>query len=187
MQRTAARILQNEAGISKEASWERISKGGDLQDSQSDKSLRRHEIGLWVDQCKMGSIGVHLSRHQFSEGKSHHLSSHGISLNILPDVIPWFDQIAVCGIRGRKMGSFSQVIHELTQKKLTDNALFEACTNHFVDELCERDTFVIPCTNPPNILFEFLNPKNSSSDESCQESRELSRLVDEYLAPQKRV
>ena len=54
--------------------------------------------GVWVDQRKIGSIGVHVSRG---------VTTHGLAINVNNDLQP-FEWIVPCGIEGARMTSLSR-------------------------------------------------------------------------------
>ena len=60
---------------------------------------RTRNPGVWTESGdKIASVGVHLRRY---------ISSHGIALNISPD-LTWFDRIVACGLPEKKATSFER-------------------------------------------------------------------------------
>lgn len=57
------------------------------------------EIGVWVGERKIASLGVHLSRW---------LTTHGFALNVTTD-LSYFDGIVVCGLAGVEMCSIESL------------------------------------------------------------------------------
>ena len=61
---------------------------------------RTDNPGVWTKGGdKIASVGVHLRRY---------ISSHGIALNISPD-LDWFDRIVACGLPEKKATSFERL------------------------------------------------------------------------------
>ncbi len=75
------------------------------------------EIGVWVGQAKIASIGVHLSRW---------LTTHGFALNLTTD-LSYFDGIVPCGLAGVRMTS----VERLTGRRVEPAAAAELCAGHF--------------------------------------------------------
>jgi lipoyl(octanoyl) transferase len=75
------------------------------------------EIGVWVGDEKIASIGVHLSRW---------LTTHGFALNLSTD-LSYFDGIVPCGLAGVRMTS----VERLTGRRLEPAAVAELCAGHF--------------------------------------------------------
>lgn len=59
--------------------------------------------GVWVEGCKVGAIGVKVSRW---------ITMHGFSLNVCPDMTG-FKSIVPCGIYDRPVGSIAQFLPEI--------------------------------------------------------------------------
>ncbi len=66
-----------------------------LADEQIDAQVRDGLTGVWVDERKIGSIGVHVSRA---------VTTHGFAVNVQNDLQP-FNWIVPCGIEGACMTS----------------------------------------------------------------------------------
>lgn len=56
------------------------------------------DTGVWVEDRKIGSIGIHGSRY---------VTTHGISLNCNTD-LSWFKHIVPCGLQGKEVTSISK-------------------------------------------------------------------------------
>ncbi len=75
------------------------------------------EIGVWVGDEKIASIGVHLSRW---------ITTHGFALNLSTD-LSYFDGIVPCGLAGVRLTS----VERLTGRRIEPAAAAEACAGHF--------------------------------------------------------
>jgi lipoyl(octanoyl) transferase len=75
------------------------------------------EIGVWVGEEKIASIGVHLSRW---------LTTHGFALNLTTD-LSYFDGIVPCGLTGVRMTS----VERLTGRRVEPAAAADLCAGHF--------------------------------------------------------
>jgi len=65
-----------------------------LQEAHAITPIPSDHTGVFLDPTtKIGSIGVQVR---------HRLTSHGFSLNISREPIPWFDRIVACGLEGVK-------------------------------------------------------------------------------------
>lgn len=92
------------------------------------------DTGVWVDDRKICSIGVHGSRY---------ITTHGLALNCNTD-LTWFDHIVPCGLEKKSMTSLSK---ELQTDVGIDEVLpvfkscFEKCFNCRVVDLneCDKD------------------------------------------------
>ncbi len=78
---------------------------------------RQPEIGVWVGDDKIASIGVHLSRW---------LTTHGFALNLTTD-LSYFAGIVPCGLSEVRMTS----VERLTGRRPRISAVAEACARHF--------------------------------------------------------
>ena len=68
---------------------------GALADEQVEAEIRPGLTGVWVEDRKIGSIGVHVSRG---------VTTHGFAINVDNDLQP-FEWIVPCGIEGVRMTS----------------------------------------------------------------------------------
>jgi lipoate-protein ligase B len=75
------------------------------------------EIGVWVGDEKIASIGVHLSRW---------LTTHGFALNVSTD-LAYFGGIVPCGLEDVRMTS----VERLTGRRHDLAATAELCAGHF--------------------------------------------------------
>ena len=66
-----------------------------LADEQVDAEVREGLTGVWVEDRKIGSIGVHVSRG---------VTTHGFAINVDNDLQP-FEWIVPCGIENVRMTS----------------------------------------------------------------------------------
>lgn len=75
-----------------------------LKEAHAITPIPSEHTGVFLDPTtKIGSIGVQVR---------HRLTSHGFSLNITREPIPWFDRIVACGLKGVKAGSVETVKQE---------------------------------------------------------------------------
>ena len=82
------------------------------------------EIGVWVGDQKIASIGVHLSRW---------LTTHGFALNLATD-LSYFAGIVPCGLGDVRMTS----VERLTGRRPDLPAVAEACAGHFASVFDRR-------------------------------------------------
>ena len=75
------------------------------------------EVGVWVGDEKIASIGVHLSRW---------ITTHGFALNLTTD-LSYFDGIVPCGLPGVRMTSLERLIG----RRVEPAAAAEPCARHF--------------------------------------------------------
>ena len=86
-----------------------------------DYGLKPHvpikETGVWIDDRKIASIGIHVSRG---------VTMHGLAINVNTD-LSYFDNIISCGIEGVKMTSMDKELG----KKIRMNDIKKNLINHF--------------------------------------------------------
>ena len=70
-----------------------------LSERGIDASCEDRPTGIWVEEAKIGAIGLHVSRG---------ISTHGLALNVDPD-IGHFDRIVPCGMPGVRVTSMSKL------------------------------------------------------------------------------
>ena len=90
---------------------------------------RRHpeHRGVWVDECKIASLGIRISRW---------VTSHGFALNVNTD-LSYFALMQPCGIAGCELTSMAS----LTGSGVDMDAVIECLTVHF-GEVFEREMVV---------------------------------------------
>jgi len=93
---------------------------------------RSEEIGVWVGERKIASIGVHISRW---------ITTHGFALNVNTD-LSYFRAIIACGLQGLEMTSLETVTG--TRLSLTEISL--ACARHFAEIFQRRAVEVKPAS-----------------------------------------
>eukprot|EP00834_Sanchytrium_tribonematis_P000132 NODE_3_length_80033_cov_0.932970.p48 type:complete len:212 gc:universal NODE_3_length_80033_cov_0.932970:56984-56349(-) len=76
-----------------------------------------NNIGVYVEQKKIASIGVHVQRF---------ITCHGAAINFSKEVLPWFEKIVPCGLKGMKMTSVETCLDE------------KLCFDTFVDDVCQE-------------------------------------------------
>jgi lipoyl(octanoyl) transferase len=72
-----------------------------LAEEKVSARVREGLTGVWVDQRKIASIGVHVSRG---------VTTHGFAVNVQNDLRP-FDWVVACGIQGVEMTSIERETH----------------------------------------------------------------------------
>jgi lipoate-protein ligase B len=86
-----------------------------------DYGLKPHvpikETGVWIDDRKIASIGIHVSRG---------VTMHGLAINVNTD-LTYFDNIISCGIEGVKMTSMDKELG----KKILMNDIKKSLITHF--------------------------------------------------------
>ena len=86
-----------------------------------DYGLKPHvpikETGVWIDDRKIASIGIHVSRG---------VTMHGLAINVNTD-LSYFDNIISCGIEGVKMTSMDKELG----KKIRMNDIKKSLMTHF--------------------------------------------------------
>ena len=86
-----------------------------------DYGLKPHvpikETGVWIEDRKIASIGIHVSRG---------VTMHGLAININTD-LSYFDNIISCGIEGVKMTSLDKELG----KKIRMNDIKKSLITHF--------------------------------------------------------
>jgi lipoate-protein ligase B len=89
--------------------------------------------GVWVDDAKIASIGVRVSRG---------ITSHGFALNVDPD-LSYFTHIVPCGLRDVRMTSMAALGHETSMTKVMDRVA-QAFADVFELQLEDGDRAVLP-------------------------------------------
>ena len=86
-----------------------------------DYGLKPHvpikETGVWIEDRKIASIGIHVSRG---------VTMHGLAINVNTD-LTYFDNIISCGIEGVKMTSMDKELG----KKIRMNDIKKSLITHF--------------------------------------------------------
>lgn len=90
------------------------------------------EIGVWVESCKIASIGVHVSRW---------ITTHGFALNVNTD-LSFFSGIVPCGLQGVEMTS----IERCTGERWDLAEVGARSAEHFADVFA-RQLLVVPPSN----------------------------------------
>ena len=87
------------------------------------------ETGIWIEDRKIASIGIHVSRG---------VTTHGLAINVNTD-LNYFDNIISCGIEGVKMTS----LHKELGKKIRMNDIKKSLINHFNQIFKDNDSYKI--------------------------------------------
>lgn len=90
------------------------------------------EIGVWVEGCKIASIGVHVSRW---------VTTHGFALNVNTD-LSFFSGIVPCGLQGVEMTS----IERFTGERWDLAEVGARAAEHFADVFA-RQLLLVPPTD----------------------------------------
>ena len=88
-----------------------------LIDYNLEPQILKEETGVWVQDKKIASIGIHVTRG---------VTMHGLAINVNTD-LSYFDNIISCGIQGVKMTSLDK---ELV-KKIRMNDIKKSLITHF--------------------------------------------------------
>ena len=89
-----------------------------LADFKIDSHVPYMETGVWTNNKKIASIGIHVSRG---------ITMHGLAINVSTD-LSFFDHIVSCGIEGVEMTSIEKELGKkipMNDNKTTDNKYFK--------------------------------------------------------------
>jgi lipoyl(octanoyl) transferase len=89
--------------------------------------------GVWVNDCKIASIGV---------GVRHWISMHGFALNVCGDLSP-FDQITPCGIANVMMTSMEKELGRAISLADVAHSAAKVAQHRFADLRLEKETQLI--------------------------------------------
>ena len=88
-----------------------------LFDYNLEPQILKEETGVWVQNKKIASIGIHVTRG---------VTMHGLAINVNTD-LSYFDNIISCGIQGVKMTSLDKELG----KKIRMNDIKKSLITHF--------------------------------------------------------
>ena len=88
-----------------------------LIDYNLEPQILKEETGVWVQDKKIASIGIHVTRG---------VTMHGLAINVNTD-LSYFDNIISCGIQGVKMTSMDKELG----KKIRMNDIKKSLITHF--------------------------------------------------------
>ena len=88
-----------------------------LIDYNLEPQILKEETGVWVQNKKIASIGIHVTRG---------VTMHGLAINVNTD-LSYFDNIISCGIKGVKMTSMDKELG----KKIRMNDIKKSLITHF--------------------------------------------------------
>ena len=88
-----------------------------LIDYNLEPQIQKEDTGVWVQNKKIASIGIHVTRG---------VTMHGLAINVNTD-LSYFDNIISCGIQGVKMTSLDKELG----KKIRMNDIKKSLITHF--------------------------------------------------------
>ena len=88
-----------------------------MNDFKIDSNIPLNETGVWVNNKKIASIGIHVSKG---------ITMHGLAINVSTD-LSYFDHIISCGIEGVKMTSIDKELG----KKIAMNDIKKQFVSNF--------------------------------------------------------
>ena len=89
--------------------------------------------GVWVDEKKICSIGIHVSRH---------ISMHGLALNVNTD-LDYFNHINPCGMTGNVMTSISRIMKQSVHMEAIVETFLDSFSQIF-GMTCKRGLYKCP-------------------------------------------
>ncbi|KAI0344090.1 lipoyltransferase [Trametopsis cervina] len=100
-----------------------------------DSSLNDNTGVFLNDMTKIASIGVQVR---------HRLTTHGFSMNITPEITPWFGQIVACGLVGVEQGNIAHNSKTKAREEVTVEGEIEGLVQRFGEvfgrEMAKMDT-----------------------------------------------
>ncbi|KAH3807721.1 putative lipoyltransferase 2, mitochondrial [Dreissena polymorpha] len=91
------------------------------------KATTTKDTGVWIEDRKVGAVGIHGSRF---------ITTHGVSLNCNTD-LTWFDHIVPCGLEGKTTTSLSKELQKKVCITQTIPVFLKAFQERFGCELTE--------------------------------------------------
>lgn len=89
------------------------------------KATTTSDTGVWVEDRKIGALGLHGSRY---------ITTHGVSLNCNVD-LSWFDHILPCGLEGKDVTSLSEEVERDITVTETEPFFLKAFQDNFSCEI----------------------------------------------------
>jgi lipoyl(octanoyl) transferase len=100
-----------------------------LADVDVGAQIREGLTGVWVEDRKIGSIGIHVSRG---------VTMHGFAINVNNDLAP-FDWVTACGIEGVQMTSIKQETGRIDLMDTFVNQVIDRFAEQFHRQVCFGD------------------------------------------------
>lgn len=126
------------------------------------EASRTSHTGVWVQDRKIGAIGVHGSRY---------ITTHGLSLNCDTD-LTWFRHIIPCGINGKAVTSVTKEVNAPTPINNVIRPFLSAFSEEFQ---CELDLSILDSGDADLIREDPNDPYHHHSHHEPEEGEDVGR------------